>query len=213
MVLHNRHEVDGSDQWRKDDDARLHELVKANFRLEAIGVARIERTDVLEERARQLLENNTRRDGRRWETGLLWKEDMMWLPENRENALMRLKNLENKMERDPVYAELYCEQVDRFIKLGYAEKTDATAAEGCRVWYLPHFGVSNVSKPGKLRLVFDAAAKTRGVCLNDRLLAGPDMLTSLIGVLMRFRQKPVAFMGDIKEIFMQIEIRDEDRDA
>ncbi|GBP51953.1 hypothetical protein EVAR_80048_1 [Eumeta japonica] len=68
-------------------------------------------------------------------------------------------------------------------------------------------------KPGKIRVVHDAAAKTKGVSLNDHLLTGPDLLQSLPGVIMRFRQHPVAVSADISEMFMQIKIKPEDRDA
>ncbi|GBP94292.1 hypothetical protein EVAR_99671_1 [Eumeta japonica] len=65
---------------------------------------------------------------------------------------------------------------------------------------------------GKIRVVHDAAAKTKGVSLNDHLLTGPDLL-QLPGVIMRFRQHPVAVSADISEMFMQIKIKPEDRDA
>lgn len=126
---------------------------------------------------------------------------------------MRLKNLENKMDKDPEYAKLYEEQVDKFIKHGYAMKIDEAEEAKSRIWYLPHFGVISPNKPGKLRLVFDAAAKTQGISLNDKFLAGPDMLNSLLGVLMRFRQKPITFIGDIKDMFLRIKIREEDQDV
>ncbi|GBP90924.1 hypothetical protein EVAR_66268_1 [Eumeta japonica] len=94
---------------------------------------------------------------------------------------------------------------------GYAEKAHEPPTPG-RTWYLPHFAVVTPWKP-KPRIVFDAAARSHGVCLNDLLLPGPDLLQSLPGILMRFRQHAVAVTADIKEMFLQIRIREEDRDA
>lgn len=59
-------------------------------------------------------------------------------------------------------------------------------------WYLPIFPVTNPNKPGKLRIVFDAAAKVNGVSLNSFLLTGPDQLVSLLAVLYKFREFRVA---------------------
>ena len=53
---------------------------------------------------------------------------------------------------------------------------------------LPHYGVTNINKPNRLRVVFDAAATYSGTSLNQNLLKGPDFLSCLIGVLMRFRE-------------------------
>lgn len=100
--------------------------------------------------------------------------------------------------------------MQRFIDDGYAVKVNEETA--CpRVWYLPHFGVQNVNKPGRVRLVFDAAAKTKGVSLNDQLDPDPDLLGSLPGVLMRFRQHAVAIKADIKDMFLRVKIREQDR--
>jgi len=61
--------------------------------------------------------------------------------------------------------------------------------------------------------VFDCSAKFDGVSLNDKLLLGPDLVTDLLGVLMRFRQEAIAVVADIKACFHQAFVKEEDRDA
>lgn len=82
-----------------------------------------------------------------------------------------------------------------------------------RIWYVPHFGVTNINKPGKIRLVFDAAAKTWGISLNDQLETGVQLLESLIGVLLRFREFGYAVMADIKDMYLRIKVIEDDRGA
>lgn len=54
--------------------------------------------------------------------------------------------------------------------------------------------------------MFDCSATFGGTSLNEQLLQGPDLTNSLVGVLTRFRQEPVAFMGDIEAIFYQVRV-------
>ena len=111
-----------------------------------------------------------------------------------------------------MYASLYYREMSRFIQDRYV--VNAPNGESSpHEWYLPHFGVLNQKKPGKIRLVFDAAAKTNGVCLNDQLEAGPNLLQSLPGVLVRFRQHAVAVKADIKDMFLRVQVRESDRGA
>lgn len=151
------------------------------------------------------------RDGR-YEAPLLWREDNVVMPNNYENTLKRLLTVEKKIDRDPKMKKQYEENMNALIEKGYAEPAPKTKNQQ-RTWYLPHFAVVNPMKPDKMRIVHDAAAKTKGVSLNDHLLRGPDLLQSLPGVLMRFRQHRVAVSADIKEMFMQVKVRPEDRDA
>ena len=71
----------------------------------------------------------------------------------------------------------------------------------------------NPNKPGKLCIVFDAAAKFSGTSLNDQLLQGPDYINNLAGVLMRFRQEEVTLIADIEKLFHQVRVPPEDCDA
>ena len=82
-----------------------------------------------------------------------------------------------------------------------------------RIWYLPHHPVENINKPGKVRRVAKTASKFRGQSLNSNFLTGPDLLNNLLGVLMRFREHPVAVLADIEGLFMQIAIHQIDQSA
>ena len=52
----------------------------------------------------------------------------------------------------------------------------------------------------------------QGYSLNCNLLQGPDLTNSLVGVLCRFRQEPVAFACDIEGMFHQVHVNEEHRD-
>ena len=78
-------------------------------------------------------------------------------------------------------------------------------------WYLPHHPVLNPNKPGKVRRVCIAASKYTDICLNDKLLAGPDLLNGLIGTIFRFREGPIALTADIESMFLQVQVPEQDR--
>lgn len=65
-------------------------------------------------------------------------------------------------------------------------------------WYLPIFGVYHPQKKDQIGVVFDSGAKYEGISLNDVPLRGPDMNSTLLGVLMRFRREPVAVTADVQ---------------
>jgi len=77
--------------------------------------------------------------------------------------------------------------IQDYVRLGFARKMSPEEVKRttAKTWYLPHHDVTNVNKPGKVRVVFDAAARSNGTNLNDNLKTGPDLLNSLVGVLMR----------------------------
>ena len=134
------------------------------------------------------------------------------LPDNGEVALRRLHNLKKKFT-DEEFAGKYVEFMNNMFGKGHAEKVPDEDLKRCdgRVSYIPHHGVYG-QKSGKIRVVFDCSSSFRGVSLNDSLLQGPDLTTPLVDVLLRFRQEPVAFIGDIESMFYQVRVPREDRD-
>ena len=59
----------------------------------------------------------------------------------------------------------------------------------------------------------DAAAQCEGTSLNDALVTGPDLLNSMIGVVLRFRVGPIAICADIEEMFLRVLTTEEDSDS
>ena len=79
--------------------------------------------------------------------------------------------------------------------------------------YIPHHGVMNIHKPGRVRFVFDASAKCQGTSLNENLLSGIDFLNNLVNVITKFRTGKYAIIGDIDKIFHQARVCESDIDA
>lgn len=110
--------------------------------------------------------------------------------------------------KDPELARNLTSQMAAYIAKGFARKLTMEELQTVypRTWYLPLFAVTNPNKPGKVRMVWDAAAEVNGVSLNSELIKGPDQLTSLQQILYGFRQRAVAIGGDIEEMFHQIQV-------
>lgn len=135
----------------KNYEPQIDDIVKDYFTTENFGVkapvAIIESKS--DERARQILEETTKRIGNRFETGLLWCKDDVQLPDSRPMAERRLYGIEKKMVNDPEFAHDYKSNMNKYIQNKYARKlTDEEAKiRTSRTWYLPHFGVRNPNKP------------------------------------------------------------------
>ena len=102
---------------------------------------------------------------------------------------------------------MYHKAVLQYEENGWARRlTEAElAADTKPVYFLPHHGVwrpDKISTP--LRVVFDPACQFQGTCLNSFLYKGPGLIGNLLGVLLRFREEKVGFMGDISKMFLQI---------
>lgn len=133
------------------------------------------------------------------------------LPDNKQLAIVRLNHLKRKLLKDQTYNEQYVKFMEEVIKKGDAQEVKDDGKEGEK-WYIPHHGVYHPKKPDKLRVVFDCSAKYKGASLNDHLLTGPDLMNKLNGVLIRFRQHPIALMCDIERMFHQFHVRETDQD-
>ncbi|XP_078381445.1 uncharacterized protein LOC144664208 [Oculina patagonica] len=146
-----------------------------------------------------------------YEIALPWKIDPPPLQNNRSQAEKRLQPLKGRLQRDAILKEKYTDFMDDLLRKNYAEKVTSADLSLKDTWYLPHYPVFHPQKPEKVRVVFDCSARYRGTSLNDQLLQGPDLTKTLVCVLTRFREDPVALMSDIEAMFYQVRVRPSDR--
>lgn len=113
------------------------------------------------------------------------------------------------MARDPERARVYCSEILKLESVGHVAKiTEEEADRSAESWFIPHHKVQH---NGKDRIVFNCSFQHKGWLLNDKLLPGPSLGPSLLGVLLRFRQHTIAISGDIKGMFHQVRLLPADK--
>lgn len=194
----------------------LHQLVKDQFATDALGVKLlVEKPRSTEDkRAQDILDTSTHRVEGGWETALLWRDDNVRLPDSYANAYRRLLSMEKIMDKDPCFQDSYCAKIAEYLEKGFARvlTPEEAAVTTPKTNYVPHFMAYNPKKPGKLRFVFDAAARNHGQSLNDHLLPGPDKLIPLPNILLKFRQRKIGLTADI-DMFHRVKVKQDDAQA
>ena len=157
-----------------------------------------------EKRALNMLQNTISFKEGKYESRLLWKEDRVNLPNNRQLAVQRLQSLEKRLARNEDLKTEDHKTVKQYMDNNHSSKfppddlTPEKASTTPFINYIPHHAVLNQYKPDKVRVVYDAAAKYRNCSLNDHLLKGPDLLNNLVSIVIRFRLGQFAVTSDIE---------------
>ena len=111
---------------------------------------------------------------KRYEVGTLCKFENPSIQNNRSLAVARLLHLEKKLKNCPFFAESYKATINDCITQGHAWRFPEPQYESqsSLVNYIPHHSVTNINKPGKMKMTFDGTAKFKETCLNENLLKG-----------------------------------------
>ena len=135
--------------------------------------------------------------------------------ESRSQAIRRFHALERSLSRKNKFHEVDT-VMQEYLDLGHAEPvpSEDLGKDPATVFYLPMQVVyKRSSSTTKVRAVFDTSAKSAsGVSLNDTLLVGPTVHSSLIDVLLRFRMHRVALTADVSKMYRAIELSPPDKD-
>ena len=106
--------------------------------------------------------------------------------------------------------------IQEYFEMGHAEQVPTIDLNkpADQVFYLPMHAVKkDSSTTTKLRVVFDASAKSStGISLNDILLVGPTIHSTLVDVLLRFRLYRVALTADVSKMYRAVLLCESDKD-
>ena len=185
-------------------EGNLDDHLKRFWELESLGVTDDE-TSVYEKFVQQIKHN-----GQRYEVSLPWKEHHPLLPDHYDLCHKRLINLLRRLRQSPQllhdYNSIIQDQVSKGIVEVVSESTSPVV--NGRIHYLPHHGVVRQDKStSKLRIVYDASARSHGPSLNNCLYTGPKFGQSIFDILLRFRAQHIALTGKIEKAFLMVSVK------
>ena len=207
-------EIDSADFFSVD--AKCHLFVKEDDALSSTVFEKTKADDkvglsVEDREFLELMDEQFHKDhSGNWCAPLPFKTLRKRLPNNKSLARHRAKSLDRSLRSDPVKRDHFVAFMRKLLDNNHAELAPPLDNdEEC--WYLPLFGIYHPKKRDQIRCVFDASAKYEDVSLNDVLLSGPDLVNSLLAVLMRFRKERVAVTADIQQMFYCFTVREDHR--
>lgn len=121
-------------------------------------------------------------------------------------------SLERRMSKNLNLYKMYMDFMTNYLEWGHMSRINVLYSDP-RTYYMPYHGVLRPSNGSQtLRVVFDAPAKySDGISLNDTLFSGPKLQNDFSAILLRFPLDPVVFTCDIRQMYRQILISEEQR--
>lgn len=143
------------------------------------------------------------------------RDESIKLDDSENIAIKRFLAIERKLNQQSKLKADYHKFVKEYEELGHM----SIVQQPCSMpekeyYYLPHQPViKTTSITTKLRVVFDGSSKSStGTSLNQKLLSGANLQRDLWEIMIRFRAHQYVMTADIKMMFRQIWIAEEDRD-
>ncbi|XP_054083397.1 uncharacterized protein LOC128920334 [Zeugodacus cucurbitae] len=133
------------------------------------------------------------------------------LGESRKTAVARLISMEKKFDAREDLKDGYKKFMREYQEMGHMKEVEKM---GQGKYYLPHQAViKKESTTTKLRVVFDASAKTtNGYSLNDVMLIGPRLQKDIVDIIVKWRMWRYVMSADVEKMYRQIKVREEDQE-
>ena len=119
------------------------------------------------------------------------------------------------MNQDPEVLKEFDSVIKEQLNNGIVEVVEKpTDGEVGKTHYLPHHAVIRRDKATiKLKVVYDASARSNGAALKDCLYSGPPLAENIFDILPRFRASRIALPGEVEKAFLMVSIAEEDREV
>ena len=162
-----------------------------------------------EQRELKLIEESCKLVNKQWTASYPWKRDPAQLPDNQVQVQRKLEITEARLIKQPEIGKAYDDQMKDMEDRGFSRKLSDKEVPEWKgpVHYVSHHAVVRPEKKSTpVRIVFNSSATFKGHCLNDFWYKGPDLLNSLFGVILRFRENAVAVCADIEKMYHMVAI-------
>ena len=208
-VIHGGNDSDSQSFFSRDtsDYERL-------YNLDVLGVRDRGEDDELDVYT-EFKENIVRKQDGRYGVNIPWIPGAKLDGTNEEQGRRRLQNMDMKLKQKEHLKAEYTHIIEEQLEEGIVERIPIKPT-GKRVFYLPHKAVVRTEAvTTKVRMVFDASAKPHPLAasINECMYTGPSLQPLLWDIMIRSRMSENLLLGDIKKAFLQIGIKEEDRDA
>ncbi|XP_063830956.1 uncharacterized protein LOC135080203 [Ostrinia nubilalis] len=149
-------------------------------------------------------------DGR-YVVPIMLKDPPEELGDSHQMSMSRLHNLEKRLIRHQQLKADYVQFMQEYSDLGHMTLVDSPSGANGNI--IPHHCVIRPeSSSTKLRVVFDASAKTgNGKSLNDIVYTGPKLQNDVVDIITALRLDGIVFTADISKMYRNIDLRPEDR--
>ena len=151
-----------------------------------------------------------------WRITYPWEKPRESMPDNYAAVLGVMDSTSRKLDRNPSWRKTYESQLLDLEERGYAreisnDELETWKKERKKIYYIAHQMVVNPdNKTTPIRTVFNSSQVYKGHSLNTSWSLGPDVISELQGVLLRFRESRVAAQGDIAKMFYSVRVSPED---
>ena len=148
----------------------------------------------------------------RYEVLLPWKENHPPLSNNKEMAIKRFETNTKRLKSENLFED-YNRVIQEWTAEGIVERVPPMEVNNDG-YYLPHRHAVKENSTTRLRPVFDASERRKDVpSLNQCLEVGPHLIELIPTMLLRFRERRIGVISDVKRAFLQISVTPKDRDV